>query len=112
MSTNESENITPFREWLEDRFHTLSREYRMQLATVVRTCQQHAVGSIWTIEASTIGISCLPDAPVVGRYPGEVSEEDKAWYRECLKPDFAGMKGEAIREIRKLENIQPFVAAS
>lgn len=96
-------NTSTFRKWLTDRYHTLARDYRMQLATVARTCQEHAVGAIWTIEASTIGVSCLPDAPVVGRFQGEVSEEDKAWYRECLKPDWAGMKEEAIREIRALE---------
>lgn len=96
--------MTPFQSWVQSRYELLAAQYRHQLQTVVDTCREYANGNIWEPKHTQAGIECLPVAPILGKYEGEVTQEDREWFNGCLKPQYGEMRAEAEGMIRALEN--------
>lgn len=91
-----------FRTWIDQQYEKLSAEYRVKLNGVVNACRQYAEGNNWLPKHTATGISCFPQRPSLGKYPGIVSEEDQIWFKTCLKPNWDQIKKEAEDQIRKL----------
>jgi hypothetical protein len=70
-----------FKQWLTSRQQEI-HNYRHLLNTVVRTMREICEGCIVEQKHVDIGIEALRriPMPVMGKYPGTVTEEDKQYY--------------------------------
>lgn len=93
-----------FRKWCVEQFERRAALYRAALSEV------QAIAETYTGAIGDTAINIYQEAlrevivPPMSKYPGEVSEADKAWYTTVRKPDFADMLNAACRQIAKLKN--------
>jgi hypothetical protein len=94
-----------FRDWLSDRYHAMSAEYRMLLQAVLSQCRELAEGNIWQPHHTDIAIICLEKVPVpvLGKYPGETSEDERLWFGTAPRPQWRSIMQEYVEEVKKLE---------
>lgn len=95
-----------FRTWLDLQYTQHAAQYRMDLQVIVRTCQSYAEGNIWESKHTMLAVQLLNEVkpPVLGKYPhGEVSQEDREWYKGCVKPEYGLMLLQAILELPKVK---------
>jgi hypothetical protein len=97
--------MMPFREWLDETYTAHAAQYRMDLQVIVRTCHEYSNGNIWESKHTMLAIELLNEvkSPVLGKYPGEVSAENREWYKTCVKPEYLVMMMEAINELPKIK---------
>jgi hypothetical protein len=83
-------NLSTFATWLTNRYETQARDYRQQLSTIVRTCHEYAEGNIWEERHHRVAVELMQavQVPPLGKYPGEATEEDRAYFAAALRPDF------------------------
>lgn len=96
-----------FQSWVNKTFEQMAAQYRATCNAVVRTCHEYAAGNNWEPRHTATGISCLPERPVMPKYPGVVTTEDREWYAYCLKPQWEDMRTEAEGMIKQLEQSKP-----
>lgn len=94
---------TPFKIWLEKAFTLQAAQLRMQLKQIVDTAQSYANGNKWEKKHYDIILQLITECRLlpIGKYPGEVTEEEKQYYRECHKPNEQIIKLEFITQIPK-----------
>ena len=95
-----------FKQWLTNRYETISGNYRMNLQAIVSTCQQWAEGEIWESKHTQAALQVMQSVPIepLGKYPGEVTEEEKEWYKTCHKPNYQWILSQYEKELTKLEH--------
>lgn len=95
---------SPFTTWVQDQFTSMAFKYRCQLGYIVEEVKRHCVGTRLTRDQATAMIDLLQrvPVPVIGKYEGVVSDEDKDWYMKCLKPQWTTILQDAIKEINEL----------
>lgn len=90
-----------FRDWLDTTFTNNAGIYRRDLATIVNTCKEYAAGNVWEAKHTAVAVSLLREVkpPSLTMYPGTVSDEDKEWYKTCIKPNYQQMLDDAIKSL-------------
>jgi hypothetical protein len=88
-----------FTDWTIDQFETMAAKYRMQLTWITSTVKSY--GGTLSKEQRTMVCGLLEKVPrpVIEKYQGEVTDEEREWYKQTNKPDFARMLQEAKDEL-------------
>lgn len=73
-------------------------EYRRLLQTVITTAGDYLPTPEHTAIVERV-LNSIP-VPTMPKYPGEVTEQDKAWYRTCLKVDYTAILQEYINKLQ------------
>lgn len=97
--------MTPFQSWITTRFEGNAIQYRAALLWITDTVTGYCSNGERLNEgqaAAMLELLRATPVPVLGKYPGEASPEDKNWYANCLKPDYRSMLMDAEEEIKKL----------
>lgn len=99
-----------FREWVSARFTENALTYRMQLRWVTAIVTQHCTGSVG-LNPGQFNAMCellrgIP-VPQLGKYPGDVSAEDREWFATCLKPKYPDMYRYAEDKLKTLCRKEP-----
>lgn len=96
-----------FKQWITNRYETISGKYRMSLQTIVSTCQQWAEGAIWESKHTQAALQVMQSVPVepLGKFPGEATESDRVYFATCHKPDYKCILNQYIKELTQLEHI-------
>ena len=92
-----------FREWCIQQFEERAAAYRAALSELIKTARSYegVIGN----SAISIYQAALREVPVppMPKYPGTVSEQDRAWYAATLKPDFAHYLNDACTIVARLK---------
>src|SRR5690606_6028194 len=88
-----------FATWLNSRYETQAANYRMALQTVISTALQWARGSNWEQKHTDACIEVMRSIPIepLGKYPGEATQEDKAYFATAHKPNFKNILNDYIK---------------
>lgn len=93
-----------FIDWLNSTFEKNVMEYRRSLSWITTTVKEYADGNIFQQKHVDISIALLKDVPVpiLGKYPGEATESDKEYFKNCLKPNYRQILQDEIIKIESL----------
>lgn len=93
-----------FKTWLSNTYDKNVIEYRRSLSWITATVTSYAAGNIFEQKHVDISIALLKQipVPVLGKYPGEATDEDKEYFKTCLKPDYRQILQDEIRKIESL----------
>lgn len=98
-------NDTAFQTWVKDSYERNAAAYRLRLQWITQTVADHCKDSAGLNkgQASEM-IKLLREVtpPALGKYPEQVTPEDKAWFATCLKPKWPDMLRDAENQIHKL----------
>lgn len=96
--------MTDFRTFVEDQFHAMAWQYRVNLEQTIDLFLHYMNGYAITESAREICIEALRAVrlPGISRYDGEVSEADRAWYMGCRKPQWSEILAEYEGRVKQL----------
>jgi hypothetical protein len=96
--------MTDFQSWVDDHFFRMAAEYRGKLAYHVALFTDYCVGCDVGPEAIDVGIRSLAAVPipVIGKYPLDVSAEEKSWYAVAPRPQWIEIRREYEQQIKQL----------
>lgn len=99
-------NDTAFQTWVKDSYERNAAAYRLRLEWITQTVADHCKDSAGLNpgqESAMLELLREIRPPLLGKYPGDTSTEDRDWFATCLKPDYTGMLRDAENDIHKLK---------
>lgn len=93
-----------FKTWISNTFETNVMEYRRSLLWITSTVNGYAEENIFQQKHVDISITLLKNVPVpsLGKYPGIATEDDKEYFKTCIKPDYNKILSDEIRKVEGL----------
>ena len=90
-----------FHKWLDSQYHQMAAEYKGVIRSYIRLWLAVVEGYERTAEAiDVLHRACASiEPPKLGKYPGEVSADDKAHFFTTRKPDWSRILQDELHSI-------------
>lgn len=90
-----------FSDWLTQQYETMTAIYRRALANEVAAFNRIMAGHHIKVSDKKLLIKALKSVkmPIIQKYPGNATEEDKKYFTAAKKPDFEFILNDLIRNL-------------